>query len=317
MKNNKNYFNVAPHVWGMKDIFVNVYMIQNEDEKSWVLVDTGLRTSSEKIKRMATSLFGENSKPKCIVLTHGHFDHVGSLKKLVDHWDVPVYAHYLELPYLTGRSNYPPPDPSVGGGLMASMSFIYPNSPINLQNKIYALPENGTVPCLKEWRYIHTPGHAPGHISLFREEDKTLIAGDAFVTTNQQSAIAVMLQTKKISGPPTYFTYDWDAANDSVKKLMVLAPEVVATGHGQPMSGTDMRSELHNLHRNFEKIAMPSQGRYVDEPAVTDANGLLYVPPKQETRNYAAWAAAGIALGFTAIMVAKRQKNKRSFRLGF
>src|SRR4051812_46259884 len=162
------YFNVAPHVWGMKDIFVNIYMIQNEDEKNWVLVDAGLKTSAGKIKRMAASLFGENSKPKCIILTHGHFDHVGSLKKLATEWDVPVYAHYLELPYLTGRSYYPPPDPSVGGGLMAWMSFIYPNKPINMDGKIYALPEDGTVPGLKDWRYIHTPGHAPGHISLFR-----------------------------------------------------------------------------------------------------------------------------------------------------
>ena len=80
----------------MKDIFVNIYMIQNDDEKNWVLVDTGLKTSAGKIKRMAAWLFGENSKPKCIILTHGHFDHVRSLKKLATEWDVPVYAHYLE-----------------------------------------------------------------------------------------------------------------------------------------------------------------------------------------------------------------------------
>jgi glyoxylase-like metal-dependent hydrolase (beta-lactamase superfamily II) len=315
--NNKFYFNVAKQVWGMKDIFVNIYMIQNEDEKSWVLVDAGLKTSAGKIKRMAASLFGENNKPKCIVLTHGHFDHVGSLRKLADEWDVPVYAHYLELPYLTGRSAYPPPDPSVGGGLMAWMSFTYPSSPIDMQTKVYALPEDGSVPCLKGWSYVHTPGHAPGHISLFREEDKTLIAGDAFVTTNQQSAVAVMLQTKKMQGPPTYFTYDWEAASESVKKLMVLAPEVVATGHGRPMYGAEMRNELLTLHTNFEKVAVPSHGRYVDEPAVTDANGLLYVPPKQETKNYVPWAVAGAAVGFAAIMFMKKQKNKRSFRLGF
>jgi len=64
-----------------------------------------------------------------------------------------------------------------------------------------------------------------------------LIAGDAFVTTNQQSAISVMLQTKKLSGPPKYFTCDWEAANASVKKLLSLAPETAATGHGRPMSG--------------------------------------------------------------------------------
>src|SRR4051812_42952786 len=140
MKNRKGnfYFDVAPHVWGMKDIFVNVYMVQDALEKNWVLIDAGLKTTARKIKRMAAALFGKESKPACIILTHGHFDHVGSLLKLATEWNVPVYAHYLELPYLTGKSNYPPPDPSVGGGLMAWMSFIYPNKPINLQTRVFA-----------------------------------------------------------------------------------------------------------------------------------------------------------------------------------
>lgn len=319
MENTKHsfYFDVAPNVWGMKDIFVNVYMIQDNDKKNWVLIDAGLKTSTRKIKRMAAALFGSESKPKCIILTHGHFDHVGSLLQLATEWDVPVYAHYLELPYLTGNSSYPPADPSVGGGMIAWMSFIYPNRPINIQGKIYSLAEDGTVPGLKEWRYIHTPGHAPGHISLFREEDKVLIAGDAFVTTNQQSAISVMLQTKKIMGPPTYFTYDWDAANESVKKLLLLAPDVVATGHGRPMYGREMRKELHKLYERFEFKAVPAHGRYVNEPAVTDANGVLYIPPKKETNNYLPWIVAGGVIGFAAIALLAKQKNKNRLRLSF
>jgi glyoxylase-like metal-dependent hydrolase (beta-lactamase superfamily II) len=264
---------------------------------------------------MATALFGRESKPEFIILTHGHFDHVGSLLKLATEWNVPVYAHYLELPYLTGKSNYPPPDPSVGGGLMAWMSFIYPSRPINLQTKIFALPEDGSVPALKEWTYLHTPGHAPGHISLFREEDKVLIAGDAFVTTNQQSAISVMLQTKKLYGPPMYFTYDWEAADASVKNLLLLAPETVATGHGRPMYGKEMRKQLHNLHERFQEEAVPAQGRYVKDPAVADANGVLYVPPKEETKNYLPWVAAGCVLGFAAITLINKQRNKSKLSL--
>jgi glyoxylase-like metal-dependent hydrolase (beta-lactamase superfamily II) len=311
MKNRKGnfYFDVAPHVWGMKDIFVNVYMVQDALEKNWVLIDAGLKTSARKIKRMAAALFGKESKPACIILTHGHFDHVGSLLKLATEWNVPVYAHYLELPYLTGKSNYPPPDPSVGGGLMAWMSFIYPNKPINLQTRVFALPEDGSVPALKEWKYLHTPGHAPGHISLFREEDNVLIAGDAFVTTNQQSAISVMLQTKKLSGPPMYFTYDWEAANSSVKKLLLLSPETAATGHGRPMYGKEMRKQLHNLHEHFKEEAIPGQGRYVKEPAVADANGILYVPPKEEPKNYLPWVVAGCVLGFAAITIINKQRK--------
>ncbi len=312
MKNNSTslYFKVAPGVWGMKDIFVNIFMIQNPGEKKWVLVDAGLKTSSGKIKKMAAALFGPESRPKSIILTHGHFDHVGSLAKLANEWHVPVYAHYLELPYLTGKSSYPPADPSVGGGLMAWIAFIYPNKPINIQGSINVLPEDGQIPDLNGWRYIHTPGHAPGHISLFREEDKVLIAGDAFVTTNQQSAISVMLQTKKIFGPPTYFTCDWKAASDSVKTLVMLAPEVVATGHGQPMYGREMRKQLHNLHDHFQEQAVPSRGRYVNDPAVADVNGILYIPPQQRN-GYLPWVVAGGVIGLATLFLYQKSKKKR------
>jgi len=38
-------------------------------------------------------------------MTHGHFDHVGGLKHLAREWDVPIYAHELEMPYLNGRAD--------------------------------------------------------------------------------------------------------------------------------------------------------------------------------------------------------------------
>ncbi len=149
MKNKQvpaNLFTVAPGVWGRKDVFVNFFMIQDMVNDQWVLVDTGLKWSASKIKEMAAYLFGEESIPKAIILTHGHFDHVGSVVKLAEEWNVPVYAHHLEIPYLTGHSNYPPPDPTVGGGLMATMSFLYPKSPINIWRYLKVLPGGGSIP---------------------------------------------------------------------------------------------------------------------------------------------------------------------------
>lgn len=277
---NNSYFEVAPGVWGMKIIFVNIYMIASGDPeiKKWVLVDTGLPHSTHKIKAMAEELFGPGTVPENIILTHGHFDHVGSLTELLKIWDVPVYAHYLELPYLTGRSAYPPADPFVGGGLMSLTSWMFPNKPLNLGEKVQAFPEEGT-PGLPGWRIIHTPGHAPGHISLFRESDHVLIAGDAFVTTVQESAFAVMTQKKIISGPPKYFTCDWKAAGISVRKLIGLHPQIVATGHGKSMFGKEFKQALQHLGRNFAEEAVPAHGRYVKEPAQTDMEGVKYVPP--------------------------------------
>jgi glyoxylase-like metal-dependent hydrolase (beta-lactamase superfamily II) len=270
---------VAPGVWRMKDIFVNIYMVHNPHDNSWVLVDAGLNSSAPKIKKMAEHLFWPELRPAGIVLTHAHFDHVGSLMTLANEWEVPVYAHFMERPYLTGQSAYPPPDPTVGGGMLSAMSWMYPKGPINIGRHLSILPADGTIPCLPEWRYIHTPGHAPGHISLFRDRDRILLAGDAIVTTKQESVISVMMQSKKLCGPPKYFTYNWVSAEESVMKLAALNPEVVATGHGQPMKGEEMRKALHSLANNFEKQAIPSCGRYVDDPAYVSSNGVEAVPP--------------------------------------
>ncbi len=306
------YFPVANGVWGMKDIFVNIFMVSNPADNSWVLIDAGLKTSATKIMKMAAHLFGKESKPTNIILTHAHFDHVGSLATLVEEWKVPVYAHYLELPYLTGKSSYPPPDPTVGGGIMPLMSVLFPNSPINLWSSVDVLPEDGSVPGLPEWKYLHTPGHAPGHISLFRESDGVLIAGDAFVTTNQQSAISVMFQLKKVYGPPKYFTYDWALSRQSVKELMKLEPEVVATGHGKPMQGKEMRKALHNLSNNFYQDAVPNRGRYVKEPAIADATGFIYVPPSNyNKRSVIVKLLAITAIAATAVVLLNK-KHKRS-----
>lgn len=310
-----SHFDVAPNVWGAKDVFVNFYFIKDEESGGWALIDTGLKTSAHKIKKVAAELFGADKKPFAIILTHGHFDHVGTVAKLAAEWHVPVYAHYMELPYLTGRSSYPPPDPSVNGGLMASMAFMYPKTPINIEGAVEALPEDMTVPGLPGWKWIYTPGHTPGHISLYRESDKLLIVGDAFVTTKAESVFATIKQTKMVSGPPKYFTPDWEAAEKSVAALAELKPNIAAAGHGVPMEGEELNEQLQQLSDYFKVLAVPPDGRYTGDPAVADASGILYVPAdkNKDSRRRTNLLVLGIAISTAALtfyLGSKRKKKK-------
>ncbi len=305
----KNVFSVAAGVWRIKDIFVNMYIVSTD--RGWVLLDAGLKTSYPKIKSLAAKLFGKDSRPDAIILTHAHFDHVGSLKSLAEQWDVPVLAHYLELPYLTGQSKYPPADPTTGGGMMVYSSWIYPRTGANVGTRAVPLAADGTISAMPGWRWIYTPGHSPGHVSFFREEDRCLIVGDAFVTTDQRKASYVASQRREMHGPPPYFTPDWPSSAASVKALAELKPAILATGHGRSFYGTRGLQSLQKLARQFHALAVPKQGRYVAEPALADENGVYYVPPLG-TQQKKWYALAGLAvLGAISVVIAGAEANKR------
>ena len=255
---------------------VNVVFCGVPGTQPWVLVDAGIHGSAHLIASAAEERF--QSPPVCIILTHGHFDHVGALPTLLERWNVPVYAHLLEHPYLNGTASYPPPDPSVGGGLMARLSPLFPRGASDIGRWLRPLPLDGSVPDMPGWTWIHTPGHTPGHVSLWRASDQCIIAGDAFITTKQESAYAVAMQRTELHGPPAYFTQDWDAARESVEKLAALEPAIAVTGHGRPIQGVELRTALRELARNFDIVAVPGRGKYVDEPATLE-DGTAYDTP--------------------------------------
>lgn len=245
---------------------VNVVFIGEPGSKDWVLLDAGTMGTAELIASVAQKRFGD-TPPRAIVMTHGHFDHFGALEALVAKWQVPVWVHELEKPYFDGTASYPPPDPGVGGGLMALLSPLYPRGPVNVSQYLKVLPSNGSVPPLPSWKWVHTPGHTPGHVSYWRESDKVLVVGDAFITTAQESAYSVALQKPEMHGPPMYFTQDFDASKVSVDRLIALEPEIAVVGHGRAMRGPLLRQSLQELSRRWDEVAVPQDGDYVEHPA--------------------------------------------------
>ncbi|MFD1469140.1 MBL fold metallo-hydrolase [Hymenobacter caeli] len=302
---------VAPGVTQLRiQRFVNVYFIDAGTPGEWVLVDTGLPGSEKTIRAAAEELYGPGATPQAIVLTHGHLDHLGSARALATGWHVPVLVHPLELPYVTARALYPPRDPTVGGSL-AFASRFFPTQLPDLGDVVQELPlADDAVPFLPAWRWLHVPGHAPGQVALFREADRTLLGGDAFATTDHKSVFAVLVGVPKISvaGPP--FNYDWPQCHRSVQTLAALEPAAIGCGHGPVIQGPAAAAGLHHLAAHYQ---LPAQGRYLHEPARTDASGVEHLPPKPVDKlpRQAAAFGAGLLLAGAAWLLARRGRGPR------
>jgi len=299
----------APGVFRLPVLFVNVFLVR-EPGHPGVLVDTGLPWFGGGVRRKVEARLG--GPPAAIVLTHGHFDHAGNAEELADLWDVPIYAHPLELPFLTGRSDYPPHDPTVGGasGLLARG---FPHHGFDLRRRVQALPADGSVPGLPGWSWLHTPGHTAGHVALFRPSDRTLLVGDALATFDMSSALSLVTQRRELSLPPASFTTDWQTARTSVWDLAELRPRALGAGHGRTVQGPKVAIDLARLARVF---APPRRGRYVEHPARTNAQGIVELPPPVHDPLPKQLLLAGLTAGalFALVQTLRSRSGSRRVR---
>jgi len=262
---------IARDVAIIPGIIANAYLVGRREE--WVLVDAATPGNERKILRAAEARFGREAKPRAIVLTHGHFDHAGSAGPLADLWGVRIYAHALELPYLTGRSLYPPLD-RTAPGFFSKLSRLFPSHTVNLGERLVRLECDRAAPGLEAWECHHTPGHTPGHVAFFRRDGGVLLAGDAVTTMNLDSFLGTLAKGRRVCRPPVPATTDWERARRSVELLAGLRPQIIAAGHGHPMHHAG--EQLAALAARFP---VPAHGRYVREPALADESGVTYLPP--------------------------------------
>ncbi len=260
---------IAPGVYCMevgKGIMrSNVYFVRSGS--SWVLIDTASANCGPVIQEAAESLFGANTRPAAILLTHNHPDHAGSTLELARRWGCLAYVHPDELPLVTadfstffstvkGYAN--PLDIWVVLPLLRVMPRRHESmlSESSFKDVARAFDPNTGVPGLPDWECIPTPGHTPGHVSFFRPSDRVLITGDAVLTVHLNSLWGFLLwgfrrNKQRLSGPPWYTTWSWRAAKESVAPLARLEPRVLACGHGLPMSGTGTAPELRAFADHF------------------------------------------------------------------
>ncbi len=226
----------------------NVYLVRSGP--AWVLIDTAWPHRGQLIRAAAESVFGAGTRPQAIMLTHIHPDHSGSALDLARLWDLPVYVHPDELALAPG--GYLPEYASpLDRWLIAPVLALLPRRTVeasrsrsSLEGTARAFDPAAGVPGLPDWQAVPTPGHTPGHVAFFRARDRVLITGDAVLTVNVNSVHDLLTGRRRAAGPPYISTWNWPAAKRSVAVLASLHPDVLACGHGRPMTGPGTAASL-------------------------------------------------------------------------
>jgi glyoxylase-like metal-dependent hydrolase (beta-lactamase superfamily II) len=232
----------------------NVYMVGSAAQ--WALIDTGWTKAAEPIRKAAESLFGRDSRPAAILITHAHPDHTGSAAELARRWGAPVYVHRDDLPYVLGGV-LPEDLLDPVGRVFNLITRALPRRTVErmtrspLKDIVQTLPgPEAEVPGLLGWECIHAPGHSPGHVVFFRRNDRVLIAGDAVLTA---PLIGMLPAMQRISRPAWFVSWDWELTKAAFTTVAELEPRVLATGHGTPMTGDKVAGELRDFASRFRR----------------------------------------------------------------
>jgi glyoxylase-like metal-dependent hydrolase (beta-lactamase superfamily II) len=242
---------IAPgvHWYAAGAVAGNIYFVQSAS--SWVLIDTATAGQGRRIREAAETLFGVGARPAAILLTHVHPDHAGSALELARAWECAVYLHPDELALAITRdlatvARYANP---LDRGIILPLLRLFPRRWVeammareSLSEVVQVFEPETAPPGLPEWTCITTPGHSPGHTAFFRHNDRVLIAGDALLTVDAGSLGGVLswiLRANKpqVCEPPWYTNWDCNQMMASASAVVRLQPQVLATGHGWPLSG--------------------------------------------------------------------------------
>lgn len=198
---------ISEHIWSLKTwMIIPIHVWVVADREGITLVDAGMPMMTKGIMKFIEQL---NAGPlQRILLTHGHSDHVGAVKGILKKYEVPVYAHQIEIPYMEGEVVYP------------KRKKLENNLPKTLTRSL--LEEDS-----KELKKIggltpyFTPGHSPGHVVYYHEQDQVLLAGDLFTS-----------KKGKLKQPMPTFTADMKQAIESANIISLLKPKQLEVCHG-------------------------------------------------------------------------------------
>ena len=221
---------VAEGVWlvrgGFPQKIMNVYLI--EDDGGVTVFDAGIRAMARGIGSVAAGLGGITR----IVLGHGHADHRGAAPAL----GAPVFCHPDNVADTEGDGGehyfrlseldwYARP-------LFPGLLKMWDGGPVKVEGTVSEGDD------IAGFKVVNFPGHAPGLIGLWREDDRLALVSDTFYTLNPQTG-----QKGAARVPHPAFNWDTGKARASIRKLAGMEPASAWPGHADPITG-DVRGQL-------------------------------------------------------------------------
>lgn len=142
----------------VSECYTNCYLCVNEETKEGFIVDPG--GDEQKITANISEM---EMKPVAILLTHGHFDHIGAVEGLKKRYNIGVYASEIEDRLLLDKR--------------ANLSAMFGEPMIVCANKFLKDGEKIHVAGF-DIKFILTPGHTQGSGCFYIQDEEILLSGD-------------------------------------------------------------------------------------------------------------------------------------------
>ncbi|MEW6569169.1 MAG: MBL fold metallo-hydrolase [Chloroflexota bacterium] len=202
-------------LFGLMTVPVAVWLIREAD--SWALVDSGPPQTADAVISAVTRATGGRG-PARVLLTHAHYDHAGGLEALRAAWNPAILCHRLEVPFVTGETDY---------RRLPPRSLAFWLARFFLRRGRWALPVARDLEAGQSaagMAVIHLPGHSPGHVGYLHPADHAMICGDAVMTLGG-----------RLSPAPGISTPDPGLAHASMQRLAQLDFRHLLPSHGPPI----------------------------------------------------------------------------------
>jgi hydroxyacylglutathione hydrolase len=199
---------------------INVYLVGD------VLIDAATRQARRRIFKQL-----QGRPLSAHALTHVHPDHQGASHAVCERYGVPLWCGERDAPRMASAGLV------IGEKLPRAGRMLRWYAA--LQERLWVGPPHAVERALREgdevagFTVLHTPGHTHGHIALWREADRTLIAGDVINNMNLFTGVPGLHE------PPDFFNVDSAQNRTSIRRLAELRPALACFGHGPPLRDPD------------------------------------------------------------------------------